>query len=112
VGTVIELPTGYRYRLPTMPVTATGNEETGPLYDPTPEAGWSGAEGISWIAGVVALELDVPVVVRRTHSGDVLGIGLFSLKLGDRPPITGLTSTRVTDILGGCLTAVEMLRGR
>lgn len=108
MGTVTDLPTKYRYRLP-LTVVAHAEDDTHGRYRPTPQQSWTGTQAMSWMVGVVALELDVPVVVRKTYPGDLIAVGQFSLKIGDRQPITGLSAERVMDILGGCMTAIDLL---
>lgn len=109
MGDVIELRGGYPFAVTPMPVEYTTNDQHGyPLYEPTPQVGWSLIDGMRWMAAVVELELRAPVVVRRSSMRNAC---TYSLQIGRRQPITGLPATRVMDVLGGCMTAASLLRG-
>lgn len=105
MGNVIDLNPTYPYREQTMVVRTLPVTPDGPLYSPMPDSTWLAPEGMRWLAGVVELELGAAVQIRSNKRGTE-----YSLQLGDRPPITELTLTRVLDILGGCLGACDLLK--
>lgn len=109
MSNVIDLNPTYPHTVPTMIITFTKTTEDGPLYEPVPDAAWTPTQNLSWLAGVVAAELRMAVQIRRSRAMP-LTVETFSLQVGDRAPITGLTITRVLDILGGCMTAVGLLK--
>jgi hypothetical protein len=109
MGDVIELNDGYPFTVTAMRVVRTGENANGyPVYEPTPGVGWSLNDSLAWMAGVAELELDAPVEIHRTS---MRAACRYRLQVGPLQPITGLTATRVLDILGGCLTATTLLQG-
>lgn len=109
MGNVIHLNGGYPFAVRPMDVAATGRNEDGhPLYEPAPSIGWSLLDSMAWMAGVTQLELGAPVEIRRSSMRSAC---TYLLQVGTLRPITALSSTRVLDILGGCLTAVALARG-
>lgn len=87
----------YPYRMYPLKVKRTGPR----TYDPMPNAHWSPEELIRWYLAVLAIESRLTVELRRAHPST----GLYALQLGDRSPITGLTTQRAWDILGGAYEA-------
>lgn len=91
----------YPHQVYPTEVTKTADDR----WEPMPLASWSNMQFLRWQLGVIAFGTGVPVEVHCSRPSG----GRFTIRIGERMPITALTELRTADILMGVYEAAKYL---